>query len=60
MKIGIIQQNYVVGDFSGNATRILESYRNLCIKGAKLVIGSELGILGGWFMQATKKPHTLT
>lgn len=46
MKIGILQQNYVVGDCAGNARRILEGYQALCTQGAELVVGSELSIFG--------------
>ena len=46
MKIGILQQNYVVGDCAGNAAKILAGYRSLCSKGAELVVTSELAILG--------------
>jgi len=46
MKIGILQQNYIVGDCVGNTRLILEGYKKLCSEGAELVVGSELAILG--------------
>jgi len=46
MKVGILQQNYVVGDCVGNGRKIMMGYRRLVAKGAELVITSELGILG--------------
>ena len=46
MRIGILQQNYFVGDCVGNAAKILEGYRKLCSQGVELVVTSELAILG--------------
>lgn len=46
MKIGMLQQNYVIGDCSGNAKKILDGYNKLCGDGAELVVGTELSILG--------------
>jgi len=46
MKIGIAQLNAVVGDFPGNAKRILAAYRECLEKGAELVIVPELALVG--------------
>lgn len=46
MKIGVAQLNTIVGDFSGNAEKILHAYKTLCQKGAQLVLFSELVIVG--------------
>lgn len=46
MKIGIAQINAVVGDFPGNAKRILAAYRECLEKGAELVIAPELALVG--------------
>lgn len=46
MKIGIAQINPVVGDFAGNAKRILAAYRECLEGGADLVITPELSIVG--------------
>jgi NAD+ synthase (glutamine-hydrolysing) len=46
MKIGILQQNYVVGDCAGNARKIFDGYTTLCQQGVDLVVGSELAVLG--------------
>jgi len=46
MKIGIAQINPIVGDFSGNAKRILAAYRECLEGGADLVITPELSIVG--------------
>jgi NAD+ synthetase len=46
MKIGILQQNYIVGDCAGNAAKIRAGYRRLCEQGAELVVTSELALLG--------------
>lgn len=46
MKIGIAQTNAVVGDFPGNAKRLLEAYRACLDLGAELVISPEMGLVG--------------
>lgn len=46
MKIGIAQLNAIVGDFPGNAKRILAAYRECLEQGAELVIVPELALVG--------------
>lgn len=46
MKIGVAQSNAVVGDFPGNAKRLLASYRACVEQGAELVVTPELGLVG--------------
>ena len=46
MKIGIAQINPVVGDFPGNAKRILAAYRECLDAGAALVLTPELALAG--------------
>ncbi len=46
MKIGIAQLNAVVGDFPGNAKRILAAYRECLELGAELVIVPEMALVG--------------
>lgn len=46
MKIGIAQINPVVGDFPGNAKKILAAYRECLDAGAELVITPELSLVG--------------
>ncbi|MFN6269486.1 MAG: NAD+ synthase, partial [Akkermansiaceae bacterium] len=46
MKIGIAQINAVVGDFPGNAKRILAAYRECLEKGADLVVTPEMSLVG--------------
>ncbi|MDP3848893.1 MAG: NAD+ synthase [Luteolibacter sp.] len=46
MKIGIAQINPVVGDFPGNAKRILAAYRECIEAGAELVLTPELSLAG--------------
>ncbi|MCP5536156.1 MAG: NAD+ synthase [Akkermansiaceae bacterium] len=46
MKIGIAQINAVIGDFPGNAKRILAAYRECLEKGADLVMVPELALVG--------------
>lgn len=46
MKIGIAQINAVVGDFPGNAKRLLQAYRACLEDGAELVVTPELGLVG--------------
>jgi len=46
MKIGIAQINAVVGDFPGNAKRIMAAYRECLELGAELVVVPELALVG--------------
>lgn len=46
MKVGIGQINTTVGDLAGNAEIILKAYRELCTRGADLVVFPELAIAG--------------
>jgi NAD+ synthetase len=46
MKIGILQLNFTVGNFEGNAGKILNGYWKCCRDGAELVVGPELAIWG--------------
>lgn len=46
MKIGIAQINAVVGDFPGNAKRILSAYRECQELGAELVVVPEMALVG--------------
>ena len=46
MKVGIAQINAVVGDFPGNAKRILAAYRECLELGAELVVTPEMSLVG--------------
>ena len=46
MKVGIAQINGVIGDFPGNAKRLLQAYRECLEQGADLVITPELSLAG--------------
>ncbi len=46
MNAGIAQINTTVGDFSGNADKILKAYRELSAAGADFVITPELALCG--------------
>jgi len=46
MNIGIAQINPIVGDFTGNANRILNAYRACVDSGAELVITPEMALVG--------------
>ncbi len=46
MKVGIVQINGVIGDFPGNAKRLLQAYRECLEQGAELVITPELSLAG--------------
>lgn len=46
MKIGIAQINSVVGDFPGNAKRLIAAYHECVDQGAELVITPELSLVG--------------
>ncbi|HEY8965043.1 MAG TPA: NAD+ synthase [Candidatus Methylacidiphilales bacterium] len=46
MKIGLLQLNSTVGDFSGNVGRLLEGYEKLVQEGADIVVTPELYLCG--------------
>ncbi|MDP3710503.1 MAG: NAD+ synthase [bacterium] len=46
MRIAILQQNFVVGDIEGNTRKIAQGYKQARIKGADLVVSTELGPFG--------------
>lgn len=46
MRIGIAQLNGTVGDFPGNAKRIIGAYRQALDKGAELVVTPEMSLVG--------------
>lgn len=46
MKICLAQQNYLIGDFSGNRQKVLEACRKASEEGAELVVFPELAICG--------------
>lgn len=46
MKIGIAQINSDIGDFPGNAKRIMQAYRACVDAGAKIVVTPELSLVG--------------
>lgn len=46
MKVGLVQINAVIGDFPGNAKRLLAGYRECLEKGAEIVIAPELALVG--------------
>ena len=46
MKVGIAQINGVIGDFPGNAKRLLQAYRECLEQGAELVVSPELSLAG--------------
>lgn len=46
MKIGLLQLNATVGDFSGNSQKLLLAYRKACADGAQLVVAPELFLCG--------------
>lgn len=46
MKVGIAQINAVIGDFPGNAKRLLQAYRQCLENRADLVITPELSLVG--------------
>ncbi|MBI2476211.1 MAG: NAD+ synthase [Candidatus Taylorbacteria bacterium] len=46
MRIAILQLNYTVGDFEGNAAKILQGYRRARKEGAEVVLGTELSLFG--------------
>ena len=46
MKVGIAQTHAVIGDFPGNAKRLLQAYRECLENGANLVITPEMSLAG--------------
>lgn len=46
MKIGVLQQHMIVGDFSGNAKRLAAAYQDAVSLGAEIVVGPEDAIAG--------------
>jgi len=46
MKIGILQLNLTVGDFTGNCARIRKGYEKVVGEGAELALVPELGLCG--------------
>ncbi len=46
MKVGIAQVNGTVGDFPGNAKRLLQAYRECLEAGAEIVVTPELSLVG--------------
>lgn len=46
MKIAIAQLNYIIGDFDGNADKIIKAIKNAQNDGADLVVFSELAVTG--------------
>ena len=46
MKIGLLQLDPLVGELAGNGARLLEAVRTASSHGARIVLGSELGLIG--------------
>lgn len=46
MKVALAQLNYIIGDFEGNAAKIMEHIKNAKDAGADLVVFSELSVTG--------------
>jgi len=46
MKVGLVQVNAVIGDFPGNAKRLMQGYRECLEKGAELVVAPEMALAG--------------
>ncbi|MBI4134413.1 MAG: NAD+ synthase, partial [Candidatus Terrybacteria bacterium] len=46
MRVALLQQNFLVGDITGNAAKIREGYRRALHEGADLVVSTELSLLG--------------
>ncbi len=46
MKVGLAQINPTIGDFPGNAKKLVNAYREALDAGADLVISPELGLVG--------------
>jgi NAD+ synthase (glutamine-hydrolysing) len=46
MKIALVQLNYMIGDFAGNADKIIRSIRRAKSEGAEIAVFSELAVTG--------------
>ena len=46
MKVALAQLNYIIGDFEGNAAKIIEHIERARVEGADLVVFSELSVTG--------------
>jgi len=46
VKIGLLQLNPIVGDFSANLDKLLISYQKACAQGAQLIVAPELFLCG--------------
>lgn len=46
MRLGLAQINTIVGDLAGNREKIIVAYRELCAKGAELVLFPEMALCG--------------
>ncbi len=46
MKIGLLQLNSTIGDFSGNVRRLMDAYSDAVSQGAELVVAPELFLCG--------------
>ena len=46
MKIGLLQLNFTIGDFSKNAEKVLTAYLQAAQQGAELCVAPELGLCG--------------
>src|SRR5690554_3655093 len=46
MKVALAQLNYIIGDFEGNAAKIIENIKKAKNAGADLVVFSELSVTG--------------
>lgn len=46
MKVAILQLNFIVGDLIGNTEKIISGYLQACLRGADLVVSTELSLFG--------------
>lgn len=46
MNVAMLQLNPIVGDFEGNADKVIAAYKDAVASGAELVVGSELALWG--------------
>lgn len=46
MLVGLLQQDPLVGDLEGNLERAIAAARDACDRGATLLVGGELGLIG--------------
>jgi NAD+ synthase (glutamine-hydrolysing) len=46
MKVALVQLNYIIGDFEGNAQKMIANIQNAKKEGADLVVFSELSVTG--------------